>query len=197
MCTVIVIITTVQFVTLQLPTRLSCWRNSALALRFITHSMCLYIFEPVIIFTPTRLFWTKSKKRIHSSQVPHPNLGILIMNLSEVPSPGVLWHILTISSKVSSSSFSRRAKGIIGLNNSFGWLFAFWGIQSSIFDLVISQICGEGTFLCRMMKIVRRETCLFNHSLRWLSLWVCWGSALVACSESVFSCIVTGYRNWF
>ena len=66
MCTIIMAITTLKLGTLQLPIKLTCCLNLALKSPFCTHSMHLYMGGPVVTFCPTKTFWTKSTKMIHS-----------------------------------------------------------------------------------------------------------------------------------
>ena len=97
----------------------------------------LYMGWPLVAFCPLRLFWTRSTKMIHSSGVPESNLGILIMYFPEVVSPGVLWHVSSIYSKATISSFSSLAKGMIVLTNLLGWVLVFLSSCSSISTIFI------------------------------------------------------------
>ena len=142
----------------------------------------------VVTFCPTRLFWTKSTKMIHSSGVLESNLSNLIMFFPEVVSLGVLWHKWSIYSKSSSLLFSSQARGMIGLTNLLGWVYwLIWELvpQVSPFFLSHLAICGEVTLLCPMLKIGWHKTLVLQHSQRCLLLWVCWGLTLVACLEAV------------
>ena len=135
--------------------------------------MHLYMSGSVVIFYPTRLFWTKFTKMIHSSGVLESNLGILITYFPEALSSGVLWHIWSIYSKASSLSFSGLARGMIPIclgEFSFFWKFVPQ-FSPFLFFLLNLSICREVTLLCPMLKIYWRKT-LIVLTLTWRSVIV-------------------------
>ena len=157
-----VAITVVNLETVQLPTKLAYWRNSAWTSPLITLFIHLSKSGPVVTFYPTRLFWITPTKMIHSSGVPESKLRISMMYFPEVVSLEILWHIWSIYSKASSSSFFCLTRGMIGLTYYLGWYFIFLGYLSLNFNhfvcLVNFVICREVTFLCPMLKTGRCKT---------------------------------------
>ena len=163
MSTVIMAITVVKLPTVRLRTKLACWANSALASPFSILSMHLYMGKPVVTFCPTKTFWTKSTKIIHSSGVPESFNHVLAWSTIAWSNMTRIVYILAWLEIFLFWTFKRN--NWINQLSRLGFLF----LGDFILHFVLLSylaICGQVTLLCPIMKIGWRKD-LFELTLTW------------------------------